>query len=63
MSDGITAMWDDANEYEWLAEHYKVPVRLDRDGGMWPYHMDSKHYEVLKKQYRLDRASSPGDKY
>lgn len=41
-------MWDEAEHYEWLAEYYKVPVRFDRDGGMWPYHMDSKHYEELK---------------
>ena len=55
MSDGIKAMWDDADHYEWLAEYYKVPVRFDRDGGMWPYHMDSKHYEELKKKYRDER--------
>lgn len=48
MTDGVSAMWDDAKHYEWLAEYYKVPVRFDRDGGMWPYHMDSKHYEELK---------------
>ena len=51
MTNGLTAMWDDAGEYEALAEHFKVPVRFDRSGGMWPYHMDRKHYHELKRKY------------
>jgi hypothetical protein len=52
MSDGITAMWDDAEHYEELAEYYKVPVRCD---GMWPYYMDRKHYEELKARRRKEK--------
>lgn len=48
MTDGITAMWDDAKHYEELAEYYNVPVQCN---GMWPYYMDTKHYEELKARY------------
>ena len=50
MSNGVTAMWDDADHYEELAKYYKVPVRFDKFGGMWPYNMDSNHYEELKRK-------------
>jgi hypothetical protein len=48
VTDGITAMWDDAKHYEELAEYYNVPVQCN---GMWPYYMDTKHYEELKARY------------
>lgn len=48
MTNGITAMWDDAKHYEELAEYYNVPVQCN---GMWPYYIDTKHYEELKARY------------
>lgn len=52
MTDGITAMWDDAKHYEELAEYYNVPVQCNGMWpGMWPYYMDTKHYEELKARY------------
>jgi hypothetical protein len=51
MSDGISAMWDDAEHYEHLAEMFEEHVRVG-PGRMWPYNMDEKHYEELKKRYR-----------
>lgn len=50
MSNGITAMWEDADNYKWLAEMYEEHVRTV-GGGHWPYDMDNKHYEKLKKRY------------
>lgn len=50
MSDGIKAMWDDAEHYEWLAKHFKEPVRTI--GGQWPYYMDNKHYYELLERHR-----------
>jgi hypothetical protein len=55
MSDGISAMWDDAEHYEALAKRYNERVRLS-SGGLWPYNMDSKHYEELKKRRRLEKT-------
>lgn len=54
MSNGVTAMWDDADAYEALAAYFKVPVRFNKDGGMWPYDFDSKHYEELKVRFRKE---------
>lgn len=54
MGCGIKAMWDDADEYAFLAKKYNVPVKLDRPGGMWPYHMDDKHYYQLKERWRKE---------
>lgn len=53
MSNGVTAMWDDADHYKWLAEIYEDHVRTVR-GGHWPYDMDNKHYEELLERYRQD---------
>lgn len=52
MSDGISAMWDDAEDYTYLAKHFKETVRCP---GMWPYFMDSKHYQELKERYRKEK--------
>lgn len=54
MSDGISAMWDDVEEYEALAKRYNEKVKRSF-GGMWPYNMDSDHYEELKKRRRLEK--------
>lgn len=55
MSNGITAMWDDYNEYKWLADYFKVRVKTNGYSGPLPYNMDSTHFEELKKQYREER--------
>ena len=54
MSNGITAMWDDAEHYEELAEYFKVPVQFRYPGGMWPYDMDCNHYAKLKQMKRSE---------
>lgn len=54
MSDGISAMWDDAEEYEALAKRYNEKVRLSA-GGLWPYNMDDKHFYELQKRRRMEK--------
>lgn len=57
MSNGVTAMYDDAEEYEALAKHFNVKVKQADDGLWWPYNMDSDHYEELKKRYRDEQRT------
>lgn len=52
VSNGITAMWDDASYYQELAIKYNTKVRCDN---MWPYGMDSQHFEELKSRSRAER--------
>lgn len=45
------AIWDNADEYETLAQYFGVATRTV-GSGTWPYNMDTQHYEELKKLYK-----------
>lgn len=48
MSDGISAAWDEAVHYEQLCVKFNQKIRYVGPGP-WPYNMDGKHYDLLKK--------------
>jgi len=58
MSDGVKAMWEDAEDYQRLAKKYGVETRF-LAGHQWPYGADYKHHAELEARERAERKSVP----